>query len=82
MTPKPKYRFGQILFVNDAFFQNVRVKAWGLAYMPDPDYPKNQMCVYMCAVRLDGQNITLNVSERSLSIKPLRRANEQENISA
>jgi hypothetical protein len=76
MTPKPRYKYGQTLYVNDAFFFNVKVKCWGLAYMADPDYPKNQMCVYMCAVRLDGQNITLNVSERSLSPKPLRRANE------
>ena len=76
MTTKPKYHYGQVFFINDDFFRNVKVKCWGLAYMADPDYPKNQMCVYMCAVKLDGQNITLNVSERSLSPKPLRRANE------
>jgi hypothetical protein len=76
MNPKPKFKFGDVLFVNDQFYVNTRVRLWGCAYMPDPDYPKNQMCVYMCAVKLDGQNITLNVNERSLSPKPLRRANE------
>ena len=48
MTTKPKYHYGQVLFVNDDFFRNVKVKCWGLAYMADPDYPKNQMCVYDC----------------------------------
>jgi hypothetical protein len=76
MIPKPKYRFGQQLFVNDDFFHNVRVKCWGVTYAPDPDYPKNQMVVYLCALRLDGQNITVNAAERSLSEKPLRRVNE------
>jgi hypothetical protein len=76
MTPKPTYHYADTLYVNDDFYRNVRVKVWGIAYATDPDYPKNQMCVYMCAVRLDGQNITLNASERSLSPKPIRRASE------
>ena len=74
LRPKPAYRYGQTVFINDDFFYNVKVKVWGCAYAPDPDYPKNQMVVYMCAVKLDGQSITLNASERSLSLKPIRRA--------
>ena len=74
--PKPTYKYGDVVFINDQFFVNVKAKCWGLSYAPDPDYPKNMMCVYSCAVKLDGQNITLNASEHSLSPKPVRRANE------
>ena len=76
IPPIPKFKYGQRVFVNDNFYSNTKAKVWGCQAMPDPDYPKGQMMlVYACAVRLDGQNITLNASEKSLSAKPLRRAN-------
>jgi hypothetical protein len=77
IVPLPKFRYGQVAYVNDNFYVNVRCKVWGVQVMADPDYPKDkQMLVYMCAVKLDGQRITLNASEKSLTPKPIRRADE------
>ena len=38
IPPKPKYRYGQVCFVNDDFYFNVKAKVWGLQPMKDPDY--------------------------------------------
>ena len=75
IPPKPKYRYGQQVYVNDDFYFNTKAKVWGIQTMKDPDYKDQMMLVYMCAVKLDGQNITLNASEHSLSDKPIRRVN-------
>ena len=76
IPPRPKYKYSQKLYLNDDFYVNVQVKPWGVMFQPDPKYKDSVIVLYQCAVRLDGQNITLNASEKSLSLKPIRRANE------
>lgn len=76
ITPKPKYTYGTKLYLNDNFFVNVPVKVWGMVAQPDPKYRDSMIVYYQCAVKLDGQNITLTAPEVSLTPKPIRRASE------
>jgi len=69
-----QFHCGDVVYLNDDFYKNVKIRLFGLMRVPDPKRRDGTMILmYQGKFKMDGFIVQVQVEEQYLSTKPVRR---------